>query len=176
MIGPPGDVLAHSQVREIGPTLLLPSQWRPHGKPRPCAAGDQRTPRAIWSCWLWYRRRSCPADGRRAGSLGEKRGQFSGGTGLSDGDGGVCLRGSFEGFLRKAREIDRIGRGSTATHALRRLLRQTRSLQNHCSSPSDREWPAGCADVNRVRHAEQAHAILHRARHVENQELCPLSY
>ena len=66
----------------------------------------------------------------------------------------VCAA-AFEGFLREAREIDRIGRGSTATHALRRLLRQTRSLQNHCSSPSDREGPAGCTDVNGVRHAEQ---------------------
>jgi hypothetical protein len=34
----------------------------------------------------------------RAGSLREKRGQFSGGTGLSGGDEGVCLRGSFRGL------------------------------------------------------------------------------
>src|SRR5262245_2996779 len=52
--GPATPVIATATVAGIGPTLLPPSQRRPHGKPRPCAAGEQRTPRAIWSCWPWY--------------------------------------------------------------------------------------------------------------------------
>jgi hypothetical protein len=58
-----------------------------------------------------------------AGRLGEMGGKLPGGTRLSGNDGGVSLRGSFEGALREAGEINRGARRATAACAFRPMLR-----------------------------------------------------